>query len=58
MVGFQHPVGGGWHVVNSLGKQGSEIKGLICLLKLEEPLEFKQKSDIIRLHFRTRVPNL
>lgn len=45
--------------MNSLDKQGSEIKDLICLLKLDEPLEeFKQESDVIRLHFRTRVPNL
>lgn len=31
-----------------LDRQGSEIKGVVCLLKSEEPLkEFKQESDII-----------
>ena len=32
--------------MNSLDKQGSEIKGLICLLKLEEPLEEFSKRVI------------
>lgn len=38
-----------WQAVN-LARQGPEIKNLICLLKLEEPLkEFMQGSDVIGL---------
>lgn len=48
MVGFQDAVSGGWQVMSWLDRQGSEIKGVVGLLKLEEPLkEFKQESDII-----------
>lgn len=42
MIGVQGPVGEGQQVVSWLGRQGSEIKGLVCPLKLEKPLkEFK-----------------
>lgn len=46
MVGFQDLVG--WGMIDrswlDIGRQGPEIKDLVCLLKLEEPLrEFKQE---------------
>lgn len=43
MAGLQDLVGKGWKAASQLVKQGSEVKDLVCLLKLEEPLkEFKE----------------
>lgn len=48
MAGFQGLVGSGWQAESWLDTQRPEIKDLVCLLKLEQPLkEFKQWSDMI-----------